>query len=195
MTQAPLQLSYALEQLYLDQNPDYIIDAIPQLLCWLDPQGEKSSHQFELREQKREGPVFHDLVLSWDAQQLAERDPRFTKDLKRFRAKATLSVEQNTQYAAYGLAMVVISCFLKRRVKNVNFYRAPDLLLDTTTPSAVRGVEVAGRSKNGYAAFSQVLEGPEGKRTQLKAHVNLAEGYVSLWCSTPLVAHWEQVKP
>lgn len=195
MPQASLQFSYALEQLYVDQDPDFVIDAIPQLLGWLDPQDQKSSHCFELREQKPEGEVFHNLILSWDSQQLAMRDPRFFDDLKRIRTQRTLTVEQLAQYAAYGLAMVVISCFLKRRVKSINRHVAPDLLLDITAPKAIRGVEVAGRSKNGYAAFSQVLEGPDGKRARLKARANLAEAYLSLWCSAPLVAHWEQVKP
>ncbi|HSO00628.1 MAG TPA: hypothetical protein VLS89_20190, partial [Candidatus Nanopelagicales bacterium] len=109
----------------------------------------------------------------------------------------TLTREDHTKYAAYGLAMVAISCVLERRVVGLNIYQAPDLLLDTT-PSAVRGVEVAGRSSKGYAAFHQALEGASGKpgkRAQLREREDVIEAYVSLWCCEPMVSVWEKVKP
>ncbi len=105
--------------------------------------------------------------------------------------------EDQTKFAAYGLAMVAISCILRRRVVNVEYFRTPDLLLDTT-PGALRGVEVAGRSSKGYAALGQTLEGgpgEPGKRAKLKARGDVVEAYISLWCREPRVSVWEKVKP
>jgi hypothetical protein len=83
---------------------------------------------------------------------------------------------------------------LRRRVVDVAFYRAPDLLLDIT-PFALRGVEVAGRSRGGFSALAQVSDGKEGKRAQLQAKDDVAEVYLSLWCRDPRVSVWEKVKP
>lgn len=191
------QWVYALEQLYEDQEPDLVIDGIAHLIAWLDPEDRERSHRFELREATRKGVVEHELVVSWNLAMLAERDTRLESDLARFRARRTLTLEDQTKYAAYGLAMVAISCLLRRRVVDVSFYRPPDLLLDAT-PSALRGVEVAGRGTKGFADFARMLEGragEPGKRNQLVAREDIAEAYVSLWCREPRVAIWEKVKP
>lgn len=189
--------SYDLEQLYEDQDPGLALEAIAHLLCWLDPEGDQRSRAFELRELRGRGHIDHELTVSWDLPRLAARDPRLEADLLRFRSGRTLTLEDRPKYAAYGLALVAISCLLRRRVIDVCFYRPPDLLLDTT-PSALRGVEVAGRSNKGYPAFAQALQGASGKpgkRAQLLCRNDVAEAYISLWCCDPRVAVWEKVKP
>lgn len=191
------QWVYSLEQLYEDQEPALVIDGIAHLIAWLDPEDRERSHRFELREATRKGAVEHELVVSWNITMLAERDTRLELDLARFRARRTLTLEDQTKYAAYGLAMVAISCLLRRRVVDVSYFRPPDLLLDAT-PAALRGVEVAGRGTKGYSGFARVLEGASGepgKRHQLVAREDVAEAYVSLWCREPHVAIWEKVKP
>lgn len=191
------QWVYPLEQLYEDQEPELVIDGIAHLIAWLDPEDRERSHRFELREATRKGIVEHELVVSWNLAMLARRDTRLESDLARFRARRTLTLEDQTKYAAYGLAMVAISCVLRRRVVDVSFFRPPDLLLDAT-PAALRGVEVAGRGTKGYSGFARVLEGgagEPGKRAQLAARSDVAEAYVSLWCREPRVAIWERVKP
>jgi hypothetical protein len=194
------QWVYPLEQLYEDQEPELVVDAIAHLIAWLDPEDRQRSHRFELREVTRREPVEHELVVSWNIAMLAERDTRLEADLERFRARRTLTLEDQTKYAAYGLAMVAISCLLRRRVVDVSFFRPPDLLLDST-PAALRGVEVAGRGTKGYSAFTRVLDGSSGssdwpgKRHQLVARDDIAEAYVSLWCREPRVSIWERVKP
>ncbi|WP_437682019.1 hypothetical protein [Sorangium sp. So ce131] len=193
----PRRWSYRLEQLYEDQDPDFVLDAIPHLICWIDPGDIVRSHRFELREHTRNGDVDHELTLSWDVRRLSERDPRLTVDLVRFRDGKTLTIEDRAKYAAYGLAMVAISCLLRRRVVNVSYYRPPDLLLDTVS-GALRGVEVAGRGSKGYAAFAQAADGTPGKlgkRAQLMAREDVVEAYLSLWCREPMVSIWEKVKP
>lgn len=200
MEQARKQWVYKLEQLYEDQDPGYALDSIPHLICWIDPNNRQSSHCFELREQGAGGLINHDLTISWDVRKLAKRDPRFEADILRFRegkTKKTLTGEDRAKYAAYGLALVAVSCLLRRRIVDVSYYRAPDLLLDATA-GALRGVEVAGRTSKGYAAFAQALDGTSGKpgkRAQIKAQADVVEAYISLWCSDPQVSVWEQVKP
>lgn len=194
------QWAYKLEQLYEDQEPGYALDSIPHLICWVDPESRQSSHLFELREQRAGGVVIHELVVSWDVEKLAKRDPRLEADILRFRegkTRKTLTGEDRAKYAAYGLALVAVSCLLRRRIVEVAYYRAPDLLLDATA-CALRGVEVAGRTSKGYAALAQVLDGTSGnpgKRAQINARDDVVEAYISLWCSDPKVSIWEQVKP
>jgi hypothetical protein len=85
----------------------------------------------------------------------------------------------------------------------VSLWRPPDLLLDET-PGSLCGVEVAGRSSKGYAAFKRALDGnaktkktlaKPGKRAQLRVRTDVIEAYISLWCRNPMVSIWEQVKP
>lgn len=197
MRKQPRVMRYQLEQLYEDQDPDFVVESIPQLVCWLAPKGGQCSHRFELREQTRQGPVDHELIVSWDVGRLARRDPRLETDLVRLRHGKTLMLEDRAKYAAYGLALVAISCLLQRRVVNVSYFRPPDLLLDTTL-GALQGVEVAGRGSKGYAAFSQAIDGTPrapGKRAQLLARTDVVEAYLSLWCNEPRVSVWEKVKP
>ena len=197
MKQSPQQWAYKLEQLYEDQDPGYVLDLIPHLICWIDPQNRHSSHRFELRENRSGGPINHDLTVSWDVGNLAKRDPRLEADILRFRARKTFTEEDHPKYAAYCLALVAVSCVLRRRIVDVSYYRAPDLLLDGTS-GALRGVEVAGRTNKGYPALAQACDGAKGKpgkRAQLKAHEDVVEAYLSLWCSEPKVSIWEKVKP
>jgi hypothetical protein len=194
MMARPQRWVYQLEQLYDDQDPDLVVDSIAQLICWLDPEDNQRSHRFEFREHTSNGPIDHELTVSWNVKHLAERDPRLHADIQRFRSGKTLTLEQRTQYAAYGLAMVATSCLLRRRIIRIRCYRAPDLLLDTK-PDALRGVEVAGRTSKGYAAFAQAVDGASGKRAQLQALGEVVEAYLSLWCREPMVSTWEKVKP
>lgn len=189
--------AYRLEQLYKDQDPDFVIDAIAPLISWLDPSARQRSHRFELRQQIRDDSIAHELVLSWNVAELAKHDERLESDLERMRAGKTLMLESKPEYAAYGLAMVAISCLLQRRVVAISCFCPPDLLLDTT-PAALRGVEVAGRSSKGYTALKTALDGSSGKRgkrVQLLERQDVVEAYISLWCREPLVSIWEQVKP
>lgn len=191
------QRTYQLEKLYDDQDPNYALETIPHLICWLEGGDGPEGHVFELSEQTLGGVILHELTIAWDLRQLIARDPKLNEHLQRFRSGKTLTMEDRPKFAAYGLALIAISCLLRRRVVNVAFYRPPDLLL-STVPGALCGVEVAGRSSNGYSALRQTIEGASGKpgkRAQLLARSDVAEAYLSLWCSAPRVSVWEQVKP
>jgi hypothetical protein len=196
----PQLWDYRLEQLYVDQDPDFVVDAVPHLLTWLDPEGKSGAHRFELRETSPAGDVNHALQVSWSIAELEKQDPTLGKTLIRFQLGKTLNIEKHTEFAAYGLAMVAISCVLKRRIVGRVPWLAPDLLLDRT-PGALRGVEVAGRRSNGYAALKQTAEGSsrknpkDGKRAQLIAKQDVVEAYLSLWCCDPTVSIWAKVKP
>jgi hypothetical protein len=170
-----MNYTYALEQLYTDQDADLVHDALAALISWLEPEDKSLKHTFTLREHRPAGDVDHQLVVSWDIKELAARDPGLPDDVRRYRKSKTLHMEDQTKCAAYGLAFVAVSCILQRRVINVSLWRPPDLLLDET-PGFLRGVEVAGRSSKGYAALKQALDGTAktaktlaqpGKRAQL----------------------------
>jgi hypothetical protein len=191
------RVRYQLEQLYEDQDPDLVLDTVVHVLHWLDPENKAHTHTFALRENHENGVQEHELILSWNIDKLAAHDARLLSDLDRCRARKTLMGEDHVKYAAYGLALVAISHLLHRRVLGLSLYRAPDLLLDDT-PDARRGVEVAGRTSKGHAAFAQTLDGVSGepgKRAKIRARVDVVEAYISLWCCEPRVSHWEQVKP
>jgi hypothetical protein len=96
--------AYKLEQLYEDQDPGFVVDAVAHLLGWLDPMNERHAHRFSLRENRKSGVTDHELHLSWDIQELVKHDPRLLADLARFRAGKTLTGEDQTKYAAYALA-------------------------------------------------------------------------------------------
>ncbi|MDI1431049.1 hypothetical protein [Polyangium sorediatum] len=189
--------TYKLEQLYEDQDPALAMEAIPHLISWVDPNGDHGHGSFQLREVTPVGAVDYSLRITWDIALLSTRDAQLPVHLERFRSGKTLTGEHRTEYAAYGLAMVAISCFLGKRVLRMNRWRAPDLLLDAT-PGRIRGVEVAGRTRYGHSAFAQAIDGDAGKtgkRAQLIARQDVIEAYLSLWCIDPTVAHWEKVKP
>jgi hypothetical protein len=78
-----------------------------------------------------------------------------------------------------------------RRIVAWAKHSTPDMLLDPT-PGALRGVEVAGRSRGGLPALRAALA---RKRAALDAMLDVVEAHVSLWCGSPRVALHVQVKP
>lgn len=155
-----------------------------------------------IREHSAAGDVDHPLHLTWSRTTL-KAHPGVLDEAARFRNRKTIFWEDQTKLAAYGLAFVAITCLLQKRVVSVSKWQPPDLLLDATAGQK-RGVEVAGRGKNGYGAFKQTLDGQAagpktaaraGKRAKLAAVVGLVEGHISLWCLNPRVAWWERAVP
>jgi hypothetical protein len=69
--------------------------------------------------------------------------------------------------------------------------RVSDLLLDMT-PGALRGVEVACRSRGGWGTVKGVRE---LKAPGLVEKSTLAEVHVSVWCGWPRVSDFCKVKP
>ncbi len=123
--------------------------------------------------------------------------------VRRFRLGRTAQREHITELAAYGLTFVAISILMpQRRVKTMQFGSAPDILFDDT-PGALRGVETAGRSKDGRAALRIVRDGvpttgskggKPGKASALLARTDLAEVHLSLWCASPRLGTLEQLR-
>lgn len=195
-------VTYALEQLYEDQDHDWIVDAIPAVLAWVpaDRDGDEQPFVFDVAytaTAKRRAPPVR-LALQWDLDKLAARDPEVRAKAERYRAGRTVHREHLAETAAYGLAFVSISVFLPgRRVVWMQRNVAPDILLDRT-PGALRGVEVAGRATGGGAALRAAREGTsevQGKAAQLRGMADVAEAYLSLWCRSPRMAEMYKVKP
>ena len=190
------QIRYALERLYNDHEPDWVVDTIPALLAWV--QGA-SSHlrqpcRFALAYAASPGGPLHpiELALRWNLNALRAHDPSVRAHLERMRSGRTAQREHVVELAAYGLALVAIAVLLPgRRVIAMGTYERPDLLFDTTA-GALAGVEVAGRTTGGRRILASVRA---EKLPLLQQAPDLAEVYLSLWCASPRVADFRKVKP
>jgi hypothetical protein len=198
------EIDYPLEQLYADQDFDWVVDTVPGVLAWV-PGSAKERHQqpfrFTVHHQPAPGARTEPLqfLLRWDLRQLERHDSAVRERAARMRAGRTAQREHVTELAAYGLALIAISVFLPgRRVVSMRKGLPPDLLLDVT-PGALRGVEVAGRSRGGLRALEELRHGDgreePGKQPQLLARGDVVAAWLSLWCASPHVAVMAKVKP
>ncbi|MCP3135831.1 hypothetical protein [Pyxidicoccus xibeiensis] len=198
-------IDYPLERLYAGQDFDWVVDTVPGVLAWV-PGSAKQRHQqpfrFMVHHESAPGQRAESVQLSlrWDLQQLSVHDRSVKERAARMRAGRTAHREHDTELAAYGLALVAVSVFLPgRRVVSMRKGLPPDLLLDVT-PGALRGVEVAGRSRGGSRVLEELRRGNEregapGKQPLLLARADVVEAHLSLWCASPHVAVMAKVKP
>jgi hypothetical protein len=185
--------TYALEDLYKDQEPDLVADVIPFVLVWLE-KGSVIEVSRSASASKHEK-----LVLRWNEAAIERRSRGTLARARRVRTGKTADRERVAEMAAYGLAFVAISVWMPgRRAVTFREGSPPDILFDDTD-LALRGVEVAGRSTGGLGALRIVLDGtkenPGGKRAQLRRRRDVAEAHLSLWCARPRVSLLLQVKP
>jgi hypothetical protein len=198
-------VDYPLEQLYRDQDFDWVVDTVPGVLAWV-PGHTKERHQqpFHFTVHHQPAPDARteqlQLALRWDLDRLVMHDGTVRERVARMRAGRTAQREHVTELAAYGLALVAVSIFLPgRRVVSMRKGLPPDLLLDVT-PGALRGVEVAGRSRGGFRVLEEVRHGDArgeepDKQRHLLARADIVEAHLSLWCASPHVAVMAKVKP
>ena len=180
-----------------------VLDTIPAVLAWVPGKTQRTSTSPFLFTVEKIVPTDGDpmtvpIELSWDQAALAVRDPLIPERARRMRSGETAQREHVTELAAYGLAFVALSVFVPgRRVITFRKGLPPDLLFDVT-PCKLRGIEVAGRTRGVKSAFKDIRDGSKnklGKRAQLIARIDVAEAYLSLWCSSPRVGTFWQVKP
>jgi hypothetical protein len=194
--------AYPLEQLYADQDADWVIDTIPAVLAWVPGRSQKRASQpftFEIEHIVAGQPAANtSLSLSWDIAALEKYDREVRSRARRMREARTAQREHIAELAAYGLALVSISLLMPgRRIVLMRRSLPPDLVFDIT-PNCVRGVEVAGRAQGGVAALSRVRDGSggsPGKAAKLLERPDIAEVHLSLWCASPRVAIMQQIKP
>lgn len=199
-------VQYSLEQLYVDQQRDLVIDTISPVLAWMSGKGRivgAPTFAFEVQHSTGGAARTVDLKLTWDLAALARQDAETIPRATRMIAGRTAQREHVTELAGYGLAFVAISALLKRRVVAFRKGLPPDLLFDVT-PSAQRGVEVAARTRGGLGALTAISTGTPatnkksahpGKASQLRCRPDVVEAHLSLWCAKPRVAIMTQVKP
>ena len=202
----PRVISYALEQLVLDQDRDWVIDTLGPVLAWVPGATSKERKQpFRFEVDHTHGGVAEtvELNLSWDIARLETIHPGVNDLASRLRAGRSAQREHVPELAAYGLTFVAISTLMPgRRVVMMQMGVAPDILFDVT-PAALRGVETAGRSSGGRPALDKVRNGKPagkgkaepGKGQKLKGRSDLAEVHLSLWCRSPRISIMEQLKP
>ena len=200
---APQVIPYALEQLFVDQSSDWVIDSIAPVLAWV-PVGSPGKRQqpFRFEVEHVEDPVEEKvrIDLRWNEAALERAIPGVVDHARRLREGRSVQREHLAELAAYGLTFVAISTLMPgRRVVHMQMGMAPDILFDLT-PGALRGVETAGRTSGGRAALAAVRNGTGapakvGKRAQLLARADLAEVHLSLWCAAPRVSIMERLKP
>jgi hypothetical protein len=69
-----MNYTYNVEQLYVDQDPDLVHDAIAALISWLDPDDDTRQHAFELVQVGSGGRSEHTLTVVWDLGKLSTHD-------------------------------------------------------------------------------------------------------------------------
>lgn len=205
-------MRFALEQLFIDHNPDLVADGVIPFIKLIDPQGTLPRPVRFAVSTKRAKTHLLDIDVEWSESLLQNAyAPRvdFAAELARWRRSQTLHVERVTELAGYCLAMIAASCLLPgRRVENFNTpYSAPDLLFNKTVTLPLDGVEVAARNSAGMGTLLSVAYGKtkkqtgrrdtrEGKDHQLRTSKIIGEVYLSLWgVGAPGVSLWEKVKP
>jgi hypothetical protein len=205
---APAPRAYALEQLYSDQDRDWVIDAIPAVLAWVPGTSKAKATQpfvFLVEHTVAGGPMaLVTIELRWNVASLKAQDATVEERAHRLRTGRTVQRENVSELAGYGLTFVAMSVLMPgTRVKHMRKGLAPDILFDVT-PGAVRGVESSGRSTGGRSALLQVRNGARatarrlataGKAADLLARSDIAEVHLSLWSAAPRIAIMEQVKP
>jgi hypothetical protein len=203
----PLVIPYALEQLFVDQERDWVVDTIPAVLAWVPGRSKKKIQQpfrFDVEHTRSENVSMAHIDLRWDRAELERLVPGLREHARRLQEGRSVQREHVTELAAYGLTFVAISTLMPgRRVKTMRMGFAPDIILDES-PGAVRGVETAGRKAGGRKALLVVRDGvpardgkvgATGKAAQLLARTDLAEVHLSLWCASPRIGIMEQLKP
>jgi hypothetical protein len=198
---------YVLEQLFIDQERDFVVDTIAHVLAWVPGQAAgKQAQPFLFDVDHIVGPkrVGVQIELMWSQPILERAVPGLRAQVARLRTGRTVQREHVTELAAYGLSFVAISVLMPgRRVRAVRKGLPPDLLFDFT-PGALRGVETSGRAKGGRAALLAVRNGTPasparakvlGKAAQLAARAAIAEVHLSLWSASPRISIMEQIKP
>lgn len=189
-----MQVRYALERLFDDQDPAIVIDTIPAVLAWAPKKSRRPAIAFALITAADSPPSREEgtMALTWNLDALLARDPTVTQRAARMREGTSPHREHLTEVAGYGLALCAVSVLLPaRRVVAWSRYVAPDLLFDVT-PDALRGVEVAARSGGGASKLREI---EREKTSALRADPIVAEAWLSLWCQRPGVGVTVQVKP
>lgn len=185
---------YALQHLFRDQEPAFVIDAVPAVLAWAPEGSESRGLRFKLAFADRTGAAQTDVAFSihWRRDELELRDASVLSRAERMRKGQSPHREHLVEVAGYGVAMCAISALLPgRRVVGWSRYAAPDILFDAT-PDALRGVEVAARSGGG---LSKLRELDAQKRPGLVDDPAVAEAWLSLWIAQPALGWFFQVKP
>jgi hypothetical protein len=191
---------YALEQLFVDQDRDWVIETVPAVLAWVPGKSKQRRQQpfrFAVEHTPSKATETVHLDLTWSETKLEQLVPGVGDHARRLREGRSAQREHVTQLAAYGLTFVAISVLMPgRRVKAMLAGAAPDILLDDT-PGALRGVETAGRATGGRAALLVVRDGragAPGKAPALLARTDLAEIHLSLWCASPRISMMERLQ-
>jgi hypothetical protein len=186
-----------LEQLYVDQDRDWVIDAVPAALAWIPGKTRQRRTQpfrFILRHRvsSRADVSQIEIDLTWSLDALRQGDPGVVEHAERMRAGRTAQREHVPELAGYALALVAISILMPgQRVVGWQRGLSPDIVLDAT-PDALRGVEVAARTKGGVRALDRVL-GEKGP--PLMERGDILEVHLSLWCASPRVSLMYGLKP
>lgn len=177
---------YDLSRLFVDQPEWFAREAVPHTLAWLGAPIAPLCFSILLG-----GDRASELTLRWSRDELARHLPDLDASVARLIEGRSIHTEQVPQYGAYGLAGVVASAVLGVRVLRLSAWSAPDLVFDST-PGALRGIEVAGRSHRGATGLRELAE---EKAPRLRSTPGVVEAWLSLWCAAPAVSLLLQVKP
>lgn len=158
---------YALENLYRDQDRDWVVDVIPAVLAWVPRRSQPAPFRFFVDQTVRGAASLRQAIdLSWDLVSLEREDGEVLVRSARLASGRTPQVAHLTEYAAYGLALA---------------------------GRATGGLRILREIRDGRPG-RQKQPATLGKKAQLIARMDIAECHLSLWCASPAVALQEQVR-
>lgn len=184
--------TYALEQLFCDQEPRIVRHYVAPLLSWHYRRKLVQPVNFHIMEYGQIQNNVHSLSLTWDMERLRKSNGHLDDDLEGYIKRDGPDCERHAEKAAMCLGFIYASVILQKRIQKINIQAAPDLLYDVN-PISLRGIEVAGRGSGGLSKLMRVRNSPE-KYRGLHDNTTVVEAYLSLWCCRPAVSHWEKVK-
>jgi hypothetical protein len=89
--------------LYEDQNPDFVLDAIPATLFWLMAARDiRQAYKFDVEVKRSAADASSEeaLLVTWDMRKLSERDATLADRVRRMKSGATPHREHLTEVAA-----------------------------------------------------------------------------------------------
>jgi hypothetical protein len=178
---------FALDRLF-DEHERWIVrDALPATLVWIGSTSASGEVELEIDVTRRHARSRLRVAVTWDWATLDRHDPDLRDRTLAIRQGRSIVSERQkvTEFAGYGLALVATSLILPgRRIRKMTIAGPPDLLFDDD-PGALRGVEVAARTR---ASRSVLASLGRSKTASLRARTTVAEAWLSLWSSKPRVS-------
>lgn len=185
--------TYSIEQLFEDQEPGMVRPYMASLISWHHKKKrQRLPLRYLIKQYSSNQVLDHIFNLSWDIDRVRQKNIYIDEEISGYDTRIGPDCERQSERAAMCLGFIFASVVLRQRIRKINIQAAPDLIYDLN-PSAIRGIEIAGRATGGLTKLLRVRNSPE-KYPGIFENRTVVEAYLSLWCCRPSVSHWEKVK-